>query len=298
MEELKLIETIRKRAKKSPKGVKLGIGDDCAVLDYDKKRYLLWATDMLVEGTHFRIKNTTYEKIGRKCVNVNVSDIAAMGGVPKYITVTLGLPKNIDKNALNKIYDGIFKACKAYGIQVIGGDTNRSKVLIIDISIIGTVEKKKLLTRSGAKEQQLILITGPIGNGRKEHMDFRPRLEEAEFLASNYKIGAMIDVSDGIAMDASRICTESRSGCRLYEETFPLSKGLSLKDALYFGESFELLFTMDVKEARRLFLDRRVKTKPPKYFVIGEITKRKDGLILVGKEGRLKKLKPRGFKHL
>jgi len=298
MEELRLIQEIRRRAGKPGRGVKLGIGDDCAVLEYDRKNYLLWASDMLVEGTHFRVKDTTYEKIGGKAVAVNASDIAAMGGVPKYIIVSLGLPAKVTRSAVKKIYDGIFRACGEYGVRVIGGDTNASRVLTVDVSIIGTVERKTLLTRSGARERQLVLITGPVRDGRKRHMDFRPRLKEARFLATGFDIGAMIDVSDGIAMDAYRICAESRSGCRLYEEAIPLEKGLSLEDALYFGESFELLFTMDVKEARKLFLDRRIKKQPPGYFVIGEITGKKDGLVLVGKEGRVEKLKPEGFRHL
>ncbi len=298
MKELKLINEIRKRTGKPPKGVKTGIGDDCAVLDYDKDNYLLWATDMLVEGTHFRTKKAGYEKIGRKAVAVNVSDIAAMGGVPKYITVTLGLPRGTGMPAIRRIYDGIEKICSEYGIKILGGDTNRSDILIIDVSIIGTVEKKRLVRRSGAKEGELVLVTGPVRNGKKEHLDFTPRVKEARFLTANYKVSSMIDVSDGIAPDLTRICAESAVGCRLYAEAIPLSKDLPLEDALYFGESFELLFTMGIKEAKKLFLDIGKRRQGCKYFVIGEITSKRKGRILIEKEGRSGALRMEGFAHL
>ena len=112
MKELKLIESIKKRAGRPRGRIETGIGDDCAVLGYDKGHYLLWATDMLVEGIHFNLKKTPYEKIGRKAVAVNISDIAAMGGMPKYITVTIGIPPKVKERAVQKIYDGIFNISK------------------------------------------------------------------------------------------------------------------------------------------------------------------------------------------
>ena len=298
MKELKLIENIKKRAGRPGGKIETGIGDDCAVLGYDKGHYLLWATDMLVEGTHFNLNKTPYEKIGRKAVAVNISDIAAMGGVPKYITVTIGIPPKVKERAVEKIYDGIFSISKDYGIKVVGGDTNKSGKLVIDVSIIGTVAKQKLLKRCGAKEGDLILITGPVRDGKKEHLDFQPRVKEGKFLADNYKVSSMIDVSDGIALDVSRICSESGVGCRLYANAIPRSKGLSLNDALYYGESFELLFTMPVKEARKFFKGMRRRKGNGQYFVIGEVTPKKEGLILIGKEGREIPLKQEGFKHL
>ncbi|MDP8299868.1 MAG: thiamine-phosphate kinase, partial [Candidatus Tantalella remota] len=143
MKELKLIDDIRRRAGKPAKGVKLGIGDDCAVLEYDKKKYLLWASDMLIEGTHFRLKDG-YGKIGHKAVAVNISDIAAMGGKPLYITVSVGVSPKMTAGSVKKIYDGIFKMCRKYGVSVVGGDTVAAARLTIDVSIIGVVEKKYL----------------------------------------------------------------------------------------------------------------------------------------------------------
>ena len=298
MREIELIEQIRKRAGKPGKGVKIGIGDDCAVFDPGGSRYSLWATDMLVEGTHFRLKGTSYSKIGRKAVAVNISDIAAMGGMPKYITVSMGIPGRIKGPAIHAIYDGIFDICGDYGIKVVGGDINRSGKLVIDISIMGVVEKKRLIERRGAREKELVLITGPVRNGKKEHLDFTPRIKEARFLSGYYKVSSMIDVSDGIAPDLGRICSESGVGCRLYEGAIPLSKGLALEEALYFGESFELLFTTKAGEARKLFLNMGSRKEKYAYFVIGEITRKKEGLRLIGKEGRESVMKMRGFKHL
>ncbi|MFC1548404.1 thiamine-monophosphate kinase [Candidatus Omnitrophota bacterium] len=292
MRELKLIEQIKKRAGRPGKGVKVGIGDDCAVLEYDSTRYLLWATDMLVEGTHFD-KRADYKKIGRKAVAVNISDIAAMGGCPKYITVSLGIPSGLKDTAVQTIYDGIFNICGEYGIKIVGGDTNRSGKLIIDVSIIGLVKKEHLVRRSGAREGDAILITGPVRNGKKEHLDFSPCLKESRFLAGKYKISSMIDVSDGIAMDMGRICSESGVGCQLHAGDIPLSKGLSINDALYYGESFELLFTTSKKQAKDL-----LKRKKTRYFIIGEVVSGKNGLKLINGKGRAETLKMKGFEHI
>ncbi|MGD2278814.1 MAG: thiamine-phosphate kinase [Candidatus Omnitrophota bacterium] len=298
MKELELIKEIRKGAGKPGKPVVAGIGDDCAVLPYDKGHYLLWGTDMLVEGTHFVVKEAGFKNIGRKAVAVNISDIAAMGGVPKYVTVNLGVTRGIRKPQIRALYEGIFGMCREYGIKVIGGDTNRSDKFIVDVSIIGFVEKKNLLSRSGAEKGDLVLVTGPVRNGKKEHLSFVPRMKESRFLARNFKVSSMIDVSDGIAVDLGHICEESGKGCVVYSDAVPLSKGLLLDDALYYGESFELLFTMDVKEARKLFLKLKSDKRDPVYFVIGEMTPKKKGMRIIGKEGRESFLRMEGFKHL
>ncbi|MFH1395550.1 MAG: thiamine-phosphate kinase [Candidatus Omnitrophota bacterium] len=296
MKELKFIEYIKQRASKPGKGIIAGIGDDAAVLEYDDRQYLLWATDMIVEGTHFMLKNDSLENIGRKVVAVNISDIAAMGGVPKYITVNIGVPRGFTKKKLIRIYDGIFNMCRRYGVFVVGGDTNGSERLVIDVSILGVVEKKRLIRRNGAKKGDLILITGPVRDGKKEHLTFDPRVKEAQFLSGNFKITSMIDVSDGIAVDLNRLCAESKTGAIIYQDAISLSANLSLEDALYYGESFELLFTMVPSEVKKLFLSPE-KHKAG-YCVIGEITGKKEGCILVRKEGRIVSLKALGYRHM
>jgi thiamine-monophosphate kinase len=297
MREIKLINDIQRWAGKPGKGVIAGIGDDCAVLEYAKDKYLLWAADMLVEGTHFTASDAGYEKIGRKAVAVNLSDIAAMGGVPKYIIVSIGLPKEISTRDVKRMYDGITGICAEYGVKVIGGDTNRSERIVIDVSIIGFVEKKRLMLRSGAKTGDLILVTGPMRSGRRSHLDFEPRVREARRLTARYKINSMMDVSDGIGPDLGRMCASSGVGAKVYAGSVPLSKGMSLEDALHYGESFELLFTMGPKEAARLFENAAKRKKFPGVYIIGEILSKGSGVKLVGKDGKVSPLKMEGFRH-
>jgi len=298
MREDRLIQEIRKRAGKPGKPVVAGIGDDCAVLDLEKDRYLLWAADMIVEGTHFRIPDVPFKKIGWKAVAVNISDIAAMGGLPRYLTVSIGVPKGMKDSSIRGVYDGIFSACEQYGIKLLGGDTVLSRKLVIDVSIMGAVEKSRLTLRSGAKEGDLVLVTGPVRDGKKQHADLTPRLDEARSLTRRNRVSSMIDTSDGIAPDAGRLCRQSRKGCLLYEGAIPLSKGLSLRDALYYGESFELLFTMSPRQASKLFRDMKITGEIPGYFVIGEITKPGEGMRLAREDGSIEPLKTEGFKHL
>lgn len=297
MREIKLINDIQRWAGNPGKGVIAGIGDDCAVLEYTKDKYLLWAADMLVEGTHFTVRDAGYERIGRKAVAVNLSDIAAMGGVPKYITVSIGLPKEVSTRDVKRVYDGITGICAEYGVKVIGGDTNRSERIVIDVSIIGFVEKKRLMLRSGAKKGDLILVTGPMRSGRKSHLDFEPRVREARRLTAGYKINSMMDVSDGIGPDLGRLCASSGVGAKVYAGSVPLSKGMSLEDALHYGESFELLFTMGPKEAAQLFKDAARKKGFPGVYIIGEVLRKESGVKLVSKDGKVSPLKMVGFRH-
>jgi len=295
MKELEIIEQIRKKAGKPGGDVIAGIGDDCAVLKYSKEKYLLWSTDMLVEGTHFIVPDAGYKKIGRKAVAVNISDIASMGGIPRFITVSIGAPGPFRSRGFKSLYNGIEEVCEEFGVKLVGGDINRSEKLVIDISIIGTVEKNRLTKRSGARAGDKILITGPVRDGRKDHFGFIPRVKEARYLTSRYRITSMIDVSDGISLDIGRICDASDVGCSIYSGHIPLSRGLSLEDALYYGESFELMFTMSARECDKLLSGKRGKHG---FYVIGDILRRKKGRRLTGENGKVSVLEGRGFSHL
>ena len=277
MDELKIIEHIRKIAGKNKAGVKLGIGDDCAVLNFNQKEYLLWASDMIVEDKHFSKKTDTYKEIGHKAVAVNVSDIASMGGTPRFITVSMGVPEKLSQKCIKEIFVGINAICKKYGVQIVGGDTVESEKLVIDVSVIGTVKKKELVTRSGAKCDDMILITGPVRNGKRSHLKFEPRIKEANQLVAGYKINAMIDTSDGIFRSLEHICAESGVGYDLHIDRIPLVSGLDVKDALYYGESFELLFTMNKSQAKKLL---SVAANNKKFFCVGNITSKKDGRVV------------------
>ena len=295
MKEIELINDIKRRVGKLPKAVAKGIGDDCAVLDMGGDDYLLWAQDMIIEGTHFDLKIDKYKDVGRKAVAVNISDITAMGGKPEYVQISLGIPSGLRQTNIDALTSGIFSILKEYNIKLLGGDTVKSDKLVIDISIMGRVNKKKIALRSKAKSGDFILITGPVRNGKKEHLTFTPRIKESKYLMESFKVNAMIDTSDGISPDMIRICDESKSGCILYEEAIPLDKGLALKDALYYGESFELMFTMGPREANKLLMKNK---KGMKFFIIGEITSNKKERIIVDKKRNRTKLKLEGYKHL
>lgn len=296
MTELEFIDYL-KRTVKCGRDVIIGIGDDAAVVKYTRDKYLLFASDMLIQGVHFS-KDADPEDIGRKAVSVNISDIAAMGGIPKYILMSVGVPKRGSSKVLKSILKGAKTVCKKYDIAIVGGDTNRGRNLVIDTAIIGEVEKESLALRSGAKIGDLIFVTGTLGEGRLKHLKFTPRIKEARTLARLFKINSMIDISDGLLLDLYRLAAASNVGAFIYKSLIPLSEESdSFKDALERGEDFELLFTLSVNEARRLM--RYVgRYEYPDVTLIGEVVSKKRGLNFVGDEGRIHRIKPRGYVHL
>ena len=293
MEELKFIDNLQRKNMPKNKLTFMGIGDDCAVLEYNKNEYILWASDMLISGTHFNLGKDNLEGIGHKAIAVNISDITAMGGKAKCVLVSIGIPKNFTINKINKIYKGINKLCNKYGIDVVGGDTNKSHHLVIDVSIIGIAKKENLVLRNGAKKGDVIFVTGPIRNGKKEHLSFLPRTIEAEILIGKYKVNSMIDTSDGLALDLSRICSASKKGALIYEDYLPLPRGLTVEDALYYGESFELLFTMGKKEAVKLIKNKKYNKH---FYVIGEITSN-GKMHIMDSLKKKRKIEPKGYNH-
>lgn len=290
--EFGLIERIKKLIKTDATVIK-GSGDDCAVLEFDKNRYQLFTCDMIIENTDFTLKDSPY-LIGRKAIAVSISDIAACAGSPRYCLVSLGMPGNTSVEFLDKLIKGMLSPARKYNINIVGGDLSRTRLLTIDISMLGFVEKKNLVLRRGAKVGDIIFVTGKLGGSiLAKHLKFTPRLKEARFLVRNFKVNAMIDISDGLAPDLGHILEQSSVGAIIYEDLIPLSKqAAGLKDALYMGEDFELLFTLSRDEARKLLLKR-----PTNFQPIGEITHKIYGLRLVDKQGRGKVIKPKGFQH-
>ncbi len=279
------------------KSVIKGIGDDTAVIALNKNKVLLFASDMLIESTHFDLRKDKPFHIGKKALNVNISDIAAMNGKPKYAVVSLGLPKKLKVRFIDEIYRGLKSAARGFNIDIVGGDTNASSKLIIDIAIMGFAGRDDIVYRSGAEKRDLIMVTGELGgsiNGK--HLDFTPRIREAQFLSRNIKISSMIDISDGLSQDILRICTASKKGARIYESLIPVSKGSSTKNALNDGEDFELLFTVPRKGSKDLIkrFNKRFKTR---VSIIGEITDKAKEIKIIDRYGRMRRLKPSGFKH-
>jgi len=250
---------------------------------------------MLIEGVHFKSRGIEACRIGHKALARNLSDIAAMGGVPKYAVVSIGLRPGLGLSFVDGISKGILSLAKKFGVNIVGGDTCRSDRLVIDISLIGEVRKKDLLLRSGAKIGDLIFVTGSIGGSRKgKHLDFIPRLDESRQLVSNFKINSMIDVSDGLLLDLWRVMDASGVGSRIYELLIPLSKGAGTFDkAIEEGEDFELLFTMSPKEAMKA---AKLKLKTP-VSLIGQVIDKRERFRLVDRTGKEKLLKPKGFLH-
>ncbi len=276
-----------------------GLGDDAAVLKYTRDKYLLFTTDMLIEKVHFT-RSMPPEAIGRKALAVNISDIAAMGGKPGFAVISVGLPKDLKLVFAEKIYKGILKLAREFGISIVGGDTNQSKDIIINISLLGQVKKRHLVLRSTAQGGDLIWVTGRLGNSflSGKHLNFTPRLKFSEILVKKYKPSAMIDISDGLVLDLSHILEMSHCGAVIYENLIPRAEGAKLQNALYDGEDFELLFTLPRNQARH-FLDslkhNREEDIPVSF--IGEITSRKNKILLADRWGKTRLIPAKGFTH-
>lgn len=290
--EFGLIKRFQKRIKTDSSVIK-GSGDDCAVLKSDKHNYQLFTTDMIIEGIDFK-KNENLALVGRKALAISISDIAACAGIPRHAVVAFGLPRNMQVARIDLLAKGIFDLAKKFQINIVGGDISAADKLIINVSMLGNVEKDKLCLRQGAKKGDLIMVTGEFGGSIKgKHLKFTPRLKEARFLADNFKINAMIDVSDGLLQDLGHILEQSSVGAVIYESLIPLSKASGgLDDALCSGEEFELLFTASRDQASKII-------KNPKYRfkVIGEIMPASFGLRLINLKNKYSKLRAQGFKH-
>jgi len=290
--EFGLIERLKKSIKIDSSVIE-GSGDDCAVLKFDRNRYQLFTCDMITEGVDFLAKDKP-ELIGRKALAVSMSDIAACGGIPRYCLVSLGIPKNISVEKIDKISRGMFNLAREYKVNIVGGDLSRANRLTIDVSMLGIVEKRNLCLRSGAKIGDIIFVTGELGGSiLGKHLRFIPRLKEARFLVKNFKVNAMIDISDGLSQDLGHILKQSKVGAIIYEDLIPLNRqARSFREALFMGEDFELLFTLSHKEAKRLLKKNTGLFKP-----IGEITDQKYVLRLVEKSNKEKIIRPKGFQH-
>jgi len=309
--EFALIERIKRKAMPCSKDVVAGIGDDAAVLEYDKNFYLLFTTDMLVENDHFSLKYSKPEQIGMKAIEQNVSDIAAMGGSPKFAVISLALPSNIDVEFVDKLYDGINKKCKKYRISIVGGNITHSEEIVVNVAMLGIVEKKFLALRNGAKIGDLIFCSGNVGkssvglellrngisgNSVKHHLEPKSRLDLSRKLVK-IGINSMIDVSDGVASEVRHICKESKVGAVIYADKIPISKDTvsdtkklnknPLDFALYGGEDFELVFTADKNKLSKL--------KKLDVSIIGEIVDKKSSIKMV-KNNKKVKLES-GFDH-
>jgi thiamine-monophosphate kinase len=291
--------------------VVLGIGDDCAALQFEPGRPTLVTTDMLMDGRHFRSEVHAFDAIGEKAMGVNLSDIAAMAGIPVAAVVAVALPVSLGSSrittAMSELHRGLMRQADRFGVALVGGDTNAWEgPLVLAVTLMGQAGPRGLVRRGGAIPGDAILVTGPLGGsllGR--HMTPRPRVREALALHEVVPIHAMIDISDGLAADLGHILDESGGlGAWLDARSIPVSddaKVLASKDgrtpldhALADGEDFELCLTLSPNDARRA-LD-----SPPSgvsLHQIGTVVEH-PGLALRFPDGRIEPIRAAGFDHL
>lgn len=292
--EFGLIERFKKIIKTDSSVIE-GVGDDCAVLGFDRRNYQLFTCDMIVEGVDFLPQTDPYF-IGRKAVAISVSDIAACGGLPKHCLVSLGIPKKTSVEFVDRFFRGMRDLAKKYKINIVGGDLSKSRQLTVDVSMLGLVEKKNLVLRSGAQKGQLIFVTGKLGGSLNSgrHLKFIPRIGESRYLVNNFKPGSMIDISDGLAADLGHILERSKKGAILYETLIPKNNNVTLGEALFSGEDFELLFTLPLRQVRNFNKVRHPQNM--RFFLIGEISDY-PGITLVDRKFCCRKVKDSGFRH-
>ncbi len=322
-----LTDSIKLQHKSSIKGV----GDDAAVLDFEKQA--LVTTDLLVEGVHFDLSYMPLKHLGYKAVMVNLSDVYAMNGNATQITVSLAISNRFPLEAIEELYSGIYLACKNYNIDLVGGDTTSStKGLLLSITALGEAGKKDIVYRNGAKPNDLIVVTGDLGAAylglqvlEREKQVFQanpkaqPELDSYTYLVERQlkpearkdvvkllkdlevKPTSMIDISDGLSSEIIHICQQSEVGCNLYEDKLPLDPQVistceefnidSTMVALSGGEDYELLFTISLDDFDKIKAN-------PNFTVIGHITDKNEGMSLVTRANQKVELTAQGWNAL
>jgi len=247
---------VRELTQRLPQGpdVRVGIGDDCAVTGGRKDaRWQLLKTDCIIEGVHF-LKGADPKKAGWKALGRALSDMAAMGGTGLHALVTVGTPAEMEVAWLKGFYKGLEAIAKKFNVSIVGGETARSPgVFFCSVALTGTVDSKHCITRSGGRAGDRLYVTGRLGGSiRGKHLTFTPRIGEAQWLAKNFPLHAMMDISDGLGSDLPRLAEASGTGFLVYEEKIPVTRGCTTQNALADGEDYELLFAIAPKDAKRL----------------------------------------------
>ena len=308
------------------------VGDDAAVMDFFGKQTVV-TTDMLVEGIHFDLMYNPLKHLGYKSVIVNLSDVYAMNASPTQITMSIAFSNRFSVEALSEFYDGVYAACNRYNVDLVGGDTTSSqKGFIICVTAIGEVAPDKYVTRSGAKKGDLICVSGDLGAAflgltlleREKKVFLETKGVQPDLENQDYIVGrllkpearrdiidffaekqilptAMIDISDGLSSELLHICKRSDVGSVLYEEKIPVNDmarqfayKLELDPtacALSGGEDYELLFTIDQKDYDAISLNTDIS-------IVGHITDKEDGSIIISKGGNKYPLTAQGWNAL
>lgn len=330
--EFGLIQHLTQKLKLQNQSSLKGIGDDAAVLDY-KEKHTLITTDLLLEGIHFDLTYTPLKHLGYKAAVVNFSDIYAMNGLPKQITVSLGISKKFSVEMLEELYQGLILACENYQVDIVGGDTSASMTgLTISITCIGEANEENIVYRNGAKENDLVCVTGNLGAAycglqvlEREKIAFQdkntaqPNLQEYTYILqrqlkpearkdivqslaqNNIKPTAMMDISDGLSSELIHICKQSQVGCHIYEDKIPINFE-SVKIAEELNLNIVTLALNGGEDYELLFTadiaDYEQLAQMDDVHIIGHITKPTEGLYLLGREGEKIPLKAQGWNSL
>ncbi len=285
-------------------GVVKGIGDDAAVVGgWKRGRYLLIATDSIAEGVHFR-RRVSGRRVGRKALAANLSDIAAMGGVPLWAVVNLGLPDGGSVEYCREIYRGLAGLAEEYSLSVVGGDTFRSPGgTVISVTLVGEVEKNRCVFRAGARPGDVICVTGILGGPpREKHLNFTPRIREARFLGDLGPPTAMIDISDGLFADLAHICRAGGVGAVIGEDSLPVPGPVRRRGTAAVlrtagkGEEFELLACLPPPAAEELCREMEAGLGTP-LTPIGRIVSDPSRLELIDRRGGPRPFPDTGYRH-
>jgi len=327
--EFGLIDHLTQNFKITQKSTLKGVGDDAAVLDFTGKKVLV-STDMLLEGIHFDLAYCPLKHLGYKAIQVNLSDICAMNGIPSQVTVSIGLSSRFPLEAIEELYEGIYLACEKYNVDLIGGDTSSSKQgLVISVTVLGYADESDIVYRNGAQEGDLICVSGDLGGAYVglqllerekliylENPNIQPDLEGKDYIVERQlkpearkdiiellkdiavKPTAMIDISDGLASEILHICKQSNKGCNLYEDKIPLDP-MTYETAREFNLDPTVCALNGGEDYELLFTVKQADYDKIKFkmdiTIIGYITEAAAGCNLITKAGNSHPLKAQGW---
>ena len=333
MREFELIRTLKTRYGATQPSIVRGIGDDAAVIASSRNRYHLLTTDLLAEGVHFDQRTAAFGDIGFRAATANLSDIAAMGGTPEYLLVSLAIPRDGTGRQVTQFYDGLMAACRVHEVKLIGGDTSASRDgWFVNITLIGSVRSGHVLFRSGARPGDDLYVTGTLGDSRvgfqllqrpkgsadarsltprhrrfliQRHLRPTARIREGRWLSTVPWATSAIDLSDGLSGDLRHLCAQSGVGALVELSALPISPAcrrfaLAVKHdpaifALAGGEDYELLFTVPTRQ--RGPFERASARHRMRVTRVGRMTPAKEGLRMTLPDGRQRKLPLLSYEH-
>ncbi|WP_163336700.1 thiamine-phosphate kinase [Desulfopila sp. IMCC35008] len=330
MRELELIKHIISRQSGQHPDLSCGIGDDCAVFNANLGEELLVTTDMLVENVHFDPSWHPPYLLGRKAISVNISDIAAMAGSPRFALLSIGMNHRFNNAWVKDFMDGVFSQLNFFGCTLIGGDTVKSDKLVFSVTIIGAAPKGNAIRRDGARSGDRVFVSGPLGSAAaglqlfldrdisindyssslwptlvRKHLDPTPRVRLAKLLGKNGSVTSMQDISDGIATDLSHICTAGRVKATLYSNRLPADKELyemcrekgmdAVQLQLCGGEDYELVFTVKKEAVEKLRTEFRDQHRFQLYEI--GVIEEGEGVYLQREVGEPQLISYQGYEH-